>query len=111
MGPKLWKLLSQALGETVSKTTIQAALERQWRRNQNAAPGNGRAEQNQRAVSSLTDWGEAIDASIFYGRTPELETLMQWIVQEHCRLVTLLGMGGIGKSSLARWDNSRQWQS
>lgn len=31
VGPKLWKLLSQALGETVSKTNFQAALERHWR--------------------------------------------------------------------------------
>ncbi len=30
IGPKLWKLLSQALGEPVSKTNFQAALERQW---------------------------------------------------------------------------------
>ncbi|MBW4638498.1 MAG: AAA-like domain-containing protein [Gloeocapsa sp. UFS-A4-WI-NPMV-4B04] len=31
IGPKLWKLLSQALGEIVSKTNFQAALERHWR--------------------------------------------------------------------------------
>ena len=30
VGPKLWKLLSQVLGETVSKTNFRAALERQW---------------------------------------------------------------------------------
>lgn len=30
-GPKLWKILSQALGETVSKTNFHAALERQRR--------------------------------------------------------------------------------
>lgn len=47
------------------------------------------------------DWGEAIDVSVFYGRAEELNTLTQWIEQEHCRLVALLGMGGMGKSSLA----------
>lgn len=31
VGPKLWKLLSEALGEKVSKNNFQAALERQWR--------------------------------------------------------------------------------
>ncbi|MGD1908491.1 MAG: NB-ARC domain-containing protein [Leptolyngbyaceae cyanobacterium] len=47
------------------------------------------------------DWVEAVDVSIFYGRTLELKTLEKWIVHDRCRLVSLLGMGGIGKSSLA----------
>ncbi|OKH15864.1 hypothetical protein NIES592_04940 [Fischerella major NIES-592] len=47
------------------------------------------------------DWGEAPDVSIFFGRTEELHTLKQWIVQDNCRLLLLLGMGGIGKTALA----------
>ncbi len=47
------------------------------------------------------DWGEAIDVSVFYGRTSELATLEKWIQTDHCRLVGVLGMGGIGKTALA----------
>ncbi|MCG6136203.1 MAG: NB-ARC domain-containing protein [Nostoc sp. LLA-1] len=43
-------------------------------------------------------WGEAPDVSMFYGRTTELTTLKHWIIEERCRMVTLLGMGGVGKT-------------
>ena len=47
------------------------------------------------------DWGEAIFNSAFYGRVEELITLEQWILNEHCQLVALLGIGGIGKTALS----------
>jgi WD40 repeat protein/transcriptional regulator with XRE-family HTH domain len=47
------------------------------------------------------DWGDALATSTFYGREEELAKLTQWVVQEHCRVVSLLGIGGIGKSALA----------
>lgn len=50
---------------------------------------------------SCVDWGEAFDVSAFYGRSQELATLEQWIVHNRCRLVSLIGMGGIGKTALS----------
>lgn len=47
------------------------------------------------------DWGEAIAAPIFYGRTEELEQLSTWITDDYCRLVVLLGIGGVGKTTLS----------
>ncbi len=47
------------------------------------------------------DWGEAPNLEQFYGRDKELLTLERWVVDDHCRLVALLGKGGIGKTSLA----------
>lgn len=51
--------------------------------------------------SHRQDWGDAPATTHFYGRTDELATLNQWIGQEQCRLVALLGMGGMGKTALA----------
>src|SRR5439155_9756794 len=43
---------------------------------------------------SRVDWGEALAVPTFYGREGELATLCQWVLQERCRVVSVLGMGG-----------------
>ena len=47
------------------------------------------------------DWGEAPAITTFYGRRAELAHLEQWLGDDNCRLVALLGMGGMGKTTLA----------
>lgn len=49
----------------------------------------------------LADWGDAPEVSAFYGREPELALLTDWVIGQRCRVVSILGMGGIGKSALA----------
>jgi hypothetical protein len=43
----------------------------------------------------------APDASLFQGRTGELAELQQWIEEDGCRLVTLYGLSGMGKTALS----------
>ncbi len=47
------------------------------------------------------DWGDALTVTTFYGREWELNLLSEWVVQERCWVVSVLGQGGIGKSALA----------
>lgn len=111
VGPALWKILSAALNESVTKNNIRSVLERCWRNLKKTEGGNRETGESQGAAvvdpfpslpsACQTDWGEAVDVSVFYGRTAELATLNQWIISERCRLVALLGMGGIGKTALS----------
>lgn len=53
------------------------------------------------APGPLIDWGQALTVLDFYGREQETTQLIGWVLQERCQVVSLLGMGGIGKSALA----------
>ncbi|MFW9262264.1 NB-ARC domain-containing protein [Nostoc sp. CALU 546] len=58
-------------------------------------------EEQEPMTNKHLDWGEAPEVYLFYGRADELSQLKRWVVKEHCRLIALLGMGGIGKTALS----------
>jgi WD40 repeat protein len=118
IGGQVWQLLSEMLGQKVSKKNFRVVLQRYAFKRLNNLKSDDVSigidgsleilEASQRESSkeeSLSfnlyiDWGEAMDVQSFYGRERELERLSQWIDGDRCRIVAILGMGGIGKTAL-----------
>jgi hypothetical protein len=120
VGAELWEILSEELGEEVSKTNFRSAIKRfQVSNSSNFAQGEvvaignfntcGAAKHplnipnshppNQK--TSHQDLSEMPELGAFFDRAPQLETLTNWILQQHSRLITITGRLGIGKTSLA----------
>ena len=126
VGYRLWKILSDGLGERVTKHNLQVVVRTQATQfqikttqesNQTIAhnpqhplsivnPHNLVDPHNTNAIAvdvtaKRCDWGNAIDTAIFYGRTTELVTVKDWLISDRCRLLGVFGMGGIGKTAFA----------
>jgi GTPase SAR1 family protein len=108
-GPRFWKLLSlQVFGEKVSKANLRAVLERQHlqpdRRLEWPDAGGKKREAlalETAIASPRIDWGEAPNLDVFYGRSREIASLQQQITDRQSQLIALLGLRGIGKTTLA----------
>ena len=121
VGAELWQILSEQLGEDVSKSNFRSTIGRFIYSNvsnfensvtissfnicgENLHPSNLLTEQtsNSQQTSNLhQDLSEMPELGAFYDRIPELETLTTWILQQRCRLIALTGISGIGKTALA----------
>jgi WD40 repeat protein len=103
VGAQIWRMLATATESRVSKGNFRQVLELFGSR---VAPGGSLAKPLGTRIDpvppqSQIDWGEAMDVSAFYGRELERSQLDRWIVADRCRLVAILGMGGMGKTTIA----------
>jgi WD40 repeat protein len=94
VGAQVWRMLSIATQRKVSKRNFRQviALFAQNVKQPTATDDPSR---------SGIDWGDAMDISAFYGRELERDRLERWLVNDRCRLVAILGMGGMGKTTIA----------
>lgn len=105
----LWKILSRVLGEDVKKSNFRATLDRthfsHFSHQKSDRPPQEDVSISSKLASSATptrlDLDEVPDAEPFYGREEELDTLENRIVKERCRVAMVLGMSGMGKTSLS----------
>ena len=127
VGSQLWQLLSEELGENINKKNFRSAIERLQNASvvnfgqdvvvsgtfnicgegrhppntPNSPPQNQETSNTKQPETPHQDLSEMPNLGAFYDRTPELETLTTWILQEQCRLIAITGISGIGKTSLA----------
>ncbi len=127
VGSKLWPILSEELGEDVNKTNFRSTMERLQNSNvvnfaqdvvvssifnicgqarhppelPNSQPPNQETSNSKQIKTLHQDLSEMPELGAFYDRTSSLDTLTTWILQQHSRLITLTGISGIGKTTLA----------
>ncbi len=53
-------------------------------------------------INPREDFGGVVEADRFYGRDSEIISIKQWILDQKARLIMVLGLGGIGKTSLTK---------
>ena len=125
IGSELWQILSEELGEDVSKSNFRSTMERLQNSNAlnfannvssifnicaegrhppnipNSHLPNQETSNRKQSQISHQDLSEMPDLGDFFDRPLELHTLTTWILQQRCRLITLTGISGIGKTTLA----------
>ncbi|MDQ2099862.1 MAG: ATP-binding protein [Tychonema bourrellyi B0820] len=123
VGSDLWKTLSKGLKKDITKNNFRAVLENgivynyqstivehitgeniTVNKNLNVCPEKVRSPKTPQnpeptAKQPRIDLGDAPEISTLFDRTSELTTLENWI-SSRTRLITILGLSGIGKTAL-----------
>jgi hypothetical protein len=119
VGAGLWQLLSEILGEEVKKTNFRSTLERliitdspviiQSQRKKNHSfsiynyPDQVKSEsQDSRKYEIYQDLTFSPQIINFYNRKIELRTISNWIINQNISLIYVLGLPGIGKTTLVK---------
>ncbi len=92
VGAGLWQLLSEILGEKITKGSFQSAVERLWKQQY----GNNSAN-----IEYLTNSVRSGIDSNFLGRDREITELHN-IINSGMKLILIQAEGGVGKTTLAR---------
>ncbi|GCL54104.1 hypothetical protein NIES3806_14410 [Microcystis aeruginosa NIES-3806] len=123
-GAKLWKLLSEVLEKDIKKSTSRSVLERVYiksLKNSNIYSINGNnnnlcptentrlsnendlnSNNNSQSESKYHDLTLAPQIIDFYDRENELATVSNWVFKQNTRLIAVLGLWGIGKTTLVK---------
>ena len=119
IGHKLLHILSEQLGEDVKKSNFRSTIERlkvisspsSQVINQNfnfcsQSFHNNTKELLSEKLSNTSpvfhDLTIAPKITYFYDRTIELNTLSHWLIDQNTRLISVLGLSGIGKTTLVK---------
>ncbi|WP_027254872.1 NB-ARC domain-containing protein [Planktothrix agardhii] len=119
VGYKLWEILSAQLGEHINKCNFRSTFERldlassQFINIQNSNDfrfcsyphqslnNDQKVQSNQQ--QPYCNLKQATKITHCYGRENELSTLSQWLENPNINLISVLGIAGIGKSTLVRY--------
>jgi hypothetical protein len=119
VGYQLWQLLSEQLGEDINKLNFRSTIERrqladspiiiQNHNTNNSNSFNICTKENQDIYQQEYDKNKnyhdltlAPQIIKFYNRKTELEILSNWILNQNIRLISVLGLSGIGKTTLVK---------
>ncbi|XZN98401.1 MAG: NB-ARC domain-containing protein [Microcoleus sp.] len=115
---KLFKILSEQLDEDISRHNFSWTIERvinsqfvglvnskiNWCPNSPQADTNQSINDEEKPTKSKGYHNLTLAPKItsFYDRTTELQTLSHWLIDQNVHLVSVLGLSGIGKTTLVK---------